>query len=422
MKFKEHSSIMEDATAGLKKKAEKSGMPLGILRKVYNRGMAAWKSGHRPGATQQQWGFARVNSFITKGKGTWGKADSDLAAKVRGSAKKEDVKNESINHSDAHRDAQTHSDGSMSVKKIPSMIKKKGDKHLHLHMKSYHKEKDGQTFAKKHGYKVKNYVKTQSGSRMDIHKENVNEIVDPMDLRGRPKKKDPYPNSPYGMKHPLHPLNIQKRKAKDKAKKIKAMQQKEAVKYPHMMYDPKTGKEVTAKTPMDHAKFSKMGYTHEKPKINEISKGLAKSYIGKAARDMYHKGQDQGNKDAISRLGGPDVAYKKSPERKAAMRARGVDRATKRLARNEADDYHYSTGERIKKKPVKKEAMSDAEKAAHQKAIDAFKAKGGKIKKLKPGYAAGYHGKSDPGAGIKGMIDKGDTKQFATRKKIGSMR
>ena len=76
---------------------------------------------------------------------------------------------ESINHDDAHRDAQTHSDGSMSVKKIPSMIKKPGDKHLHLHMKSYHKEKDGQDFAKKHGYKVKNYVKTPSGTRMDIH-------------------------------------------------------------------------------------------------------------------------------------------------------------------------------------------------------------------------------------------------------------
>ena len=92
---------------------------------------------------------------------------------------------EAINHDDAHRDAQTHSDGSMSVKKIPSMIKKPGDKHLHLHMKSYHKEKDGQDFAKKHGYKVKNYVKTPSGTRMDIHKE----MVDPMDLRGRPKKK-----------------------------------------------------------------------------------------------------------------------------------------------------------------------------------------------------------------------------------------
>ena len=75
---------------------------------------------------------------------------------------------ESINHDDAHRDAQQHSNGSMSVKKIPSMIKKSGDKHLHLHMKSYHKEKDGQDFAKKHGYKVSNYVKTQSGSRMDM--------------------------------------------------------------------------------------------------------------------------------------------------------------------------------------------------------------------------------------------------------------
>ena len=124
---------------------------------------------------------------------------------------------EAINHDDAHRDAQTHSDGSMSVKKIPSMIKKPGDKHLHLHMKSYHKEKDGQDFAKKHGYKVKNYVKTPSGTRMDIHKE----MVDPMDLRGRPKKRDPNPESPYGIKHPLHPANIAKKKAKEaeKAKK-----------------------------------------------------------------------------------------------------------------------------------------------------------------------------------------------------------
>ena len=73
----------ENATAGLKKKAEKSGMPLGILRKVYNRGMAAWRTGHRPGTTPQQWGMARVNSFVTKSSGTWGKADSDLAAKVR---------------------------------------------------------------------------------------------------------------------------------------------------------------------------------------------------------------------------------------------------------------------------------------------------------------------------------------------------
>lgn len=83
MRFKEHAQIMEDATAGLKGKAEKSGMPLGILRKVYNRGIAAWRTGHRPGTTPQQWGMARVNSFVTKSSGTWGKADKDLAAKVK---------------------------------------------------------------------------------------------------------------------------------------------------------------------------------------------------------------------------------------------------------------------------------------------------------------------------------------------------
>ena len=44
---------------------------------------------------------------------------------------------------------------------------------------------------------------------------------------------------------------------------------KEAVKYPHAMYDPKTGEKVMAKTPADHNKYDKMGYTHEKPKIDE---------------------------------------------------------------------------------------------------------------------------------------------------------
>jgi len=69
---------------GVKNKAAKSGMPYGILMKVYNRGMAAWRTGHRPGTTPQQWGMARVNSFVTKSSGTWGKADKDLASKVRG--------------------------------------------------------------------------------------------------------------------------------------------------------------------------------------------------------------------------------------------------------------------------------------------------------------------------------------------------
>ena len=62
---------------GLVDKAKKSGISYGTLKKVYDRGMAAWKTGHRPGTTPQQWAFARVNSFITKGK-TYHTADKDL--------------------------------------------------------------------------------------------------------------------------------------------------------------------------------------------------------------------------------------------------------------------------------------------------------------------------------------------------------
>ena len=83
---KESIDELNEKIDGLVKKAEKSGMPYSILKKVYDRGMAAWKTGHRPGTTPQQWAFARVNSFITKSSGTWGKADKDLAQKVRGEA------------------------------------------------------------------------------------------------------------------------------------------------------------------------------------------------------------------------------------------------------------------------------------------------------------------------------------------------
>jgi len=275
LKFKTFEELLENE--GLKKKAAKSGISYGTLKKVYNRGMAAWRTGHRPGTTPQQWGMARVNSYIGKGKGTYYGADADLR-----------------------------------------------------------------------------------GAKRKTKKEDTNEAT-----------------------------------------------------------------------------------------VKEISKNLATKYIGKASRDMYHKGQQQGTADAISRLGGPDQDYKKSPERKAAMRVRGIDRATKRLAKREATivdpndlkgrpkkadpnpeskfgikhPMHPANMAKSKMMPKRmKEAMSDAEKAAHQKAIDAFKAKGGKIKKLKPGFAQGYHGKADPGAGMKGMISPADTKQFGTKKKVGSMK
>jgi len=52
-------------------------IPLGTLKTVYNRGLAAWRTGHRPGASPQAWAYARVHSFVTKGK-TYYTADADL--------------------------------------------------------------------------------------------------------------------------------------------------------------------------------------------------------------------------------------------------------------------------------------------------------------------------------------------------------
>ena len=58
--------------------AKATGISKMVLQTVYDRGMAAWRTGHRPGASQQAWGMARVHSFALKGK-TYRTADSDLA-------------------------------------------------------------------------------------------------------------------------------------------------------------------------------------------------------------------------------------------------------------------------------------------------------------------------------------------------------
>jgi hypothetical protein len=57
-----------ESKEALKKKAAKSGYSYGTLKKVYDRGVAAWRTGHRPGTTPSQWGLARVNAFIVKKK------------------------------------------------------------------------------------------------------------------------------------------------------------------------------------------------------------------------------------------------------------------------------------------------------------------------------------------------------------------
>ena len=69
----------ENADKSLQKKADKSGVSVATLKKVYKRGVAAWKTGHRPGTTPEQWGHARVNAFLVKRKKGNLNHDKDLA-------------------------------------------------------------------------------------------------------------------------------------------------------------------------------------------------------------------------------------------------------------------------------------------------------------------------------------------------------
>ena len=77
--LKKHMTSLSEEDKGFAAKAKKSGISVSTLRKVYNRGVAAWKTGHRPGTTPQQWGHARVNAFIAKKKKGGLNHDKDLA-------------------------------------------------------------------------------------------------------------------------------------------------------------------------------------------------------------------------------------------------------------------------------------------------------------------------------------------------------
>jgi hypothetical protein len=79
--------VSSKADKALKKKSDKTGFPLGILKQVFRKGMAAWKTGHRPGVTPQQWAFGRVNSFVTGGR-TTKTADKELYSRARQNMKK----------------------------------------------------------------------------------------------------------------------------------------------------------------------------------------------------------------------------------------------------------------------------------------------------------------------------------------------
>ena len=80
--------------------SKRTGIPMRILNQVYDRGRGARLSnpesvrqvgtGKKVGGkslkgkmSAEQWGHARIYSFVLKRPGTWGGADKDLADKVK---------------------------------------------------------------------------------------------------------------------------------------------------------------------------------------------------------------------------------------------------------------------------------------------------------------------------------------------------
>ena len=66
----------------LKERSKVTGVPEKYLLKVGNKAMAAWRSGHRPGMSQQQWMYPRISSYLLCGKAHY-TADAKLVREAK---------------------------------------------------------------------------------------------------------------------------------------------------------------------------------------------------------------------------------------------------------------------------------------------------------------------------------------------------
>jgi hypothetical protein len=75
------STLFPDAKS-LEERSKVTGVPVKYLKKVENKAMAAWRSGHRPGMSQQQWVYPRISSFLLCGKAHY-TADAKLVREAK---------------------------------------------------------------------------------------------------------------------------------------------------------------------------------------------------------------------------------------------------------------------------------------------------------------------------------------------------
>jgi hypothetical protein len=300
---KEEAEQIDEGENGLAAKSKKSGISLSTLRTVYKRGVAAWNSGHRPGTTPQQWGMARVNSYITKGSGTYGGADKDLHedARLNKTEYHKGMSDSTAKARVAHwKNADKLSDSNPKAYK-PAPGDKDAKTTPSVHTKKYHamygEAKVYDPFTKKMvatkpikvqvgGGATRNGVPVETGPSKYKEKLNKEEVqIDESSL------------------HRQHfQMVADLIKGHESAEKRKELAQHHAELF------------KKANPRFDHAKFMKAAGVNEEVQIDELSKGLVARYANKVAKTTqanYDKSKDKfqfssnrqdGMKNAVKRL------------------------------------------------------------------------------------------------------------------------
>lgn len=130
---------------------------------------------------------------------------------------------------------------------------------------------------------------------------------------------------------------------------------KEEVKYPHMMYDPKTGEGVEVKDKAEHDKYSKMGWGHDKPKnVSEVEEPNVPSKDAnmgsKQGEDEFkkmHKGKKVGEKED-GKVVKEETLVEALNQRQLLKVARDLEKAIKKsgdLVRQLPEDLEMVDGE-----------------------------------------------------------------------------
>ena len=122
------------------------------------------------------------------------------------------------------------------------------------------------------------------------------------------------------LKNPNHPHHSAAKAERDR----REMQKESKDEFPHMMYDPKTGKGYMARKPADHDRMNKMGYTHDKPKTEGAMKRIATTQSNKADRtadggkkglETFKKREMQKEAKGAPKMQGDSIAIQRAKDK-----------------------------------------------------------------------------------------------------------